>query len=281
MYDKSRMSLMTFPMLVDIALGSISIEDSMLVAKENGVPYIDVMRVGKKDIAKYRAAMKETGVRVYTYIASISFISSLASRNGSIRKNLETASALGAKYMMIVPYSATTRKKAQRLGPDRVKELMIEGFSEATRIGKEYDIRICVETTPHDISRLSGTQDCLDILNAVPELDFVFDTANMLPHGDEPLDAYEKLKGRIAHVHLKDVALIEQKRVSSFAERSADGRVMKCVVWGRGVIPVQELYERMLADGYSGCFAIEYAHPDAMRCRVDEHIKQLGRFFEE
>lgn len=282
MYDKSRLSLMTHPTLQDVFSRVMSIKDTLELAKANGIPYVDVMLVRtEKDIRKYQAAIAETGVKVYTYIGNVSFISSLGSRREKIIKNLNIAKALGAKYLMIVPYSGITYNRAVRLGRDKVKQLMIEGFTEAVELGKEYGIGICVETTPHVVSCVCGTQDCLDVLNAVPGLDFVFDTGNMLPNGDDPLEAYEALKGRISHVHLKDVVLIEKSKTSSFDERTPDGKVMKCVTWGQGIIPVQEIYERMIADGYEGCFAIEYARPEGKAsCKLEDHIPQLGKFFE-
>lgn len=282
MYDKSRLSLMTHPVLQDIFGKSMSVKDSLELAKANGIPYIDIMLVRtEKDVKKYQAAMAETGVKVYTYIANISFISGLRARRKKIIKNLDIAKALGAKYLMIVPYSGISYRRAMRLGREKVKQMMIDGFTEAVELGKEYGIGVCVETTPHDVSCICGTQDCLDVLNAVPELDFVFDTGNMLPHGDDPLEAYEALKGRISHVHLKDVVLIEKKKTSSFDERTPDGKVMKCVIWGQGIIPVQKIYDRMIADGYKGCFAIEYARPEGKAsCKLEDHIPQLGKFFE-
>lgn len=277
--DKSRLSLMTFPMAFDLWKRKMSIKDTLAVAGQAGIPCVDVMHVRKNQIDAYTSAMRQTGVQVYTYMITTSFLRNKWKWENDIRKGLKTASALGAKYLMIVPYDFLNRSKAMKLGRDAVKQCMIAGFRKAVELAKDSDISVCFETTPHDLSCLSGTEDCLDVLNAVPGLQFVFDTANMLPHGDDPVEAYEKLKGRISHVHLKDVILTAKGQNRGYAEIAADGRQMQVVVWGEGIIPVRELYDQMITDGYTGYFAIEYVHPDGGACGVEMHTKQLDRFF--
>ena len=278
--DKSRLSLMTFPMGGDVRNKNMTVRDTLLLAKQAGIPFVDLLNVPDEQIEAYVAAMNETGVRVYTYIIDTSFLDNLQTQRESILKGLQTAAVLQAKYLMIIPYVYRDALRAEPLDRQTVKQCMIEGFQQAVALGKEYGVRICFETTPHNISCLSGTQDCLDVLNAVPELDFVFDTANMLPHGDDPVEAYEALKRRISHVHLKDVQLVPCNDFYPYAELAADGRLMHCVVWGEGIIQVKALYEKMISDGYAGCFAIEYVHPGG-DCDLERHTRQLERFFVE
>lgn len=48
--DKSRLSLMTFPMGIDIFRRTMTIEESFRVASEAGIQYVDVMGVSKKKL---------------------------------------------------------------------------------------------------------------------------------------------------------------------------------------------------------------------------------------
>ena len=278
--DRSRLSLMTFPMDVDIWKKTMSVADIFRLAKQAKIPHVDVMNINKKDLELYCAAIQETGVRVYVYIMRVSFLGSCNKRNRAIEKGLKIADRLGAKYMMIVPYCFPDAYRAKKFGAAEVKKRMIEGFRYAVCRAKPLDIRVCFETTPHDASCLSGAQDCMDVLDAVSGLEFVFDTANMLPHGDDPLEAYEMLKDRISHVHLKDVVLRSEKHILPHSEHTPDGKQMKCVVWGTGIIPVFELYNRMIADGYQGQFAVEYVHPENGPCAIANHIQHLSSFFD-
>lgn len=65
-----------------------------------------------------------------------------------------------------------------------------------------------------------------------------------------------------------------------FGENTIDGKYMRCVVWGEGIIPAREIYRRMIADGYTEQFAIEYVHPDG-KCDKQGHVHQLNQFLEE
>ena len=278
--DQSRLSLMTFPMDIDLFKKTMSIRDILKLAQQAGIRNVDVMNVRERQIPQYLEAMEETDVQVYTYITQTSFLGSKKRRDKAIKASLETAKLLNAKYLMIVPYGFPDWYRARRIGREAVKQHMIDGFRKAVEMGQFFGIRVCFETTPHDASRLSSTQDCLDVLNAVDGLELVFDTANMLPHGDDPMEAYEALKGRISHVHLKDVVLEQRSKVLKHSEHTPDGKYMRCVIWGEGIIPVMEIYRRMIADGYTGQFAIEYVHPSG-KYDLEGHMHQLNQFMKK
>lgn len=277
--EPNRLSLMTFPMDVDIQKNTMSIEDILRLAQQAEIPTVDVMSVPVEQIGQYQDAIRQTGVSVYTYIMWTSFLGSRRRYRKDIAQQLKIAEALGAKYLMIVPYGSPDGYRSEALGREKVKQRMTEGFRSAVASAKKYGMRVCFETTPHALSCLSGAQDCLDVLQSVEGLEFVFDTANMLPTGENPQEAYEKLKGRISHVHLKDVVLMPWEHLPKHAEYTPDGKLMSAVVWGEGIIPVQSIYQKMLEDGYKGQFAIEYVHPQSGSDPA-AHAAQLDRFLQ-
>lgn len=276
--DVSRMSLMTFAMGLDILTRKITVEQSLLLAKECGVPSVDVMSVPKKKISIYQDAVQKTGIAIYCYITNISFFKSDDVIASAINRELQTAQQLGAKFLMIVPGGVSEIRQARRMDRTTVMKRMTHGFQMAVELSRSIGIKVCFETTPHDALCLSGTDDCRSVLDMIPDLGLVLDSANMLPHGDTTLNAYAHLKDRIVYVHLKDVSLIRRRTLLSTPERAADGRIMQCTVWGQGSIPVHALYEKMLEDGYTGRFAIEYIPPNVKRRNMDDHIRQLRRY---
>ncbi|MBP5726818.1 MAG: sugar phosphate isomerase/epimerase [Clostridia bacterium] len=279
---KGRMSLMTFNIDSDLACGAMEIMDVLHLAKDAGIPFVDLMNISPEDIPAYRSAMQETDVRAACYIASVDFLRQKEHWLPQLHTGLQAAAALSAQRMMIVPFSdGKDLRLAETMDREAVLARMTAGFTAAVEEGKKQGIPICFETTPHDILCLSGTDDCLRVLKAVPGLGLAFDTANMLPHGDDPIEAYEALKSSIVHVHLKDVALIDGKAGEAYWEKARDGRGMQCVVWGEGEIPVMEIYRRLLRDGYNGLFAIEYTHPEEQASGKDSHLEHLRRFFRE
>ena len=279
--NRDRLSLMTFNFALDILLRKMKVRDIIGLVREEGIPYVDLMRIKKGALPTYLSAMHENGIKAGCYIMSASFFADDAKIRSSLREELSTAKALSAQRMMIVPYAGSKDLRlAVSMGRETVIDKMIHGFGIAVQEGEKAGIPICFELTPHDELCLSGTKDCLRVLGEVDGLGLVFDTANMLPNGDDPLAAYEALKQYIVHVHLKDVALLEKQGENISLERSADGRVMRCVVWGDGVIPIKEIYRRLLSDGYAGLFAIEYSHPEKLVCGPDGHSAHLRRFLE-
>ena len=273
-----RFSLMTMNLAKELIRGSMTVEDTLRLAAEEGIPYVDVIRVSPKELGVYQKAMTATGVKVYCYICYVSLFSEEKTIRKALEKELCIARSLQAKKVMIVPYyPVVDHRKAKKLGREQTLETLVRGFQIAVAMGREYGLDVCFETTPQEDIRLSGTEDCRYVLERVPGLGLVLDTANMLPHGDEPLTAYEALKKYIVHVHLKDVTL-HKARPSPFPdERSADGRRMQLVAIGDGVIPVREIYRRMLVEGYEGVFSIEYARPKNGICTLQEHAEQIKK----
>lgn len=261
-----KISLMTFPMDIDVAMKKMTVRDILTVARENGIRYVDVMNLSGPRLREYQDASKETGVKPYCYIGSVSFFSQSEEKiRKALKEQLETAASLGAKLYMIVPVNPQKdRKICETLGKDRVQARLKRFFATAIALAENSGLRVCFETTPQDYVCLSGISDCRWILEQVPGLGLVYDTANMLPHGDDPVRYYQELKPYIVHVHAKDVLLTRPtwKDKLFHAEQTKDGAVMRCCISGQGVIPLKEILERVKQDGYMGFYALEYSHPE-------------------
>lgn len=277
--NKDRFTLMTFPFDMEIYKKKMTFADVLRVAANSGLRFVDIQGISSKKVPEYKTAIADTGVHIYCYIATISFFEEKNKILKQLEEEMQTAVALGATLFMIVPYKAMIdTRKAKRMGRSGTLNTMVKGFQLAVETGKKYSLTVCVETTPQDCICLSGTDDCKYVLERVSGLGLVFDTANMLPHGDNPLEAYEQLKQHIVHVHLKDVALKKPGFALWELELDNHGNQMECVVYGNGVIPVRELYERMLKDGYNGIFTLEYARPWNKVCDIETHVKQVQKF---
>lgn len=61
-------------------------------------------------------------------------------------------------------------------------------------------------------------------------------------------------------------------------ETTPEGKVMSPVALGKDCIPVREIYRKMEADGYTGTYALEYAHPEGRACGIEKHMAQVKRF---
>lgn len=276
-----RLSLMTFTIDVDIAMKKMTALKCLQMAADEGLKYVDVRSPSGRPLKAYSSAVKETGVKVLCYIAPVSFFSN---KDETIRKllvrHLKAAAALGARLFMIVPVNV--RKDARicrKLERTEIRQQLKKCFTLAVSLARDKSLTICFETTPQDYTCLSGTEDCRWVLDAVPDLKLVYDTANMLPHGDDPILYYEALKEHIVHTHLKDIRLTKETLWDRLfrAEKSSDGRVMKCCLSGEGVIPLREILSRMEADGYAGTYALEFSHPEKYPADFIQNTVRLRR----
>ena len=276
-----RLSLMTFTIDVDIAMKKMTALKCLQMAADEGLQYVDVRSPSGRLLKAYASAVKETGVKVLCYIAPVSFFSN---KEETIRKrlsrHLKDAAALDAKLFMIVPVNAQKDERfCKRLEKAEIRKRLKKYFTLAVSLAKDTDLTVCFETTPQDYACLSGTEDCRWVLEAVPDLKLVYDTANMLPHGDDPISYYEALKAHIVHTHLKDVCLTKATWKDRLfrAEKSRDGRVMKCCLSGEGVIPLREIVSRMEADGFSGTYALEFSHPEKYPADLKQNSARLRK----
>lgn len=263
--DNTKLSLMTFTLDIDMVMKKMTAVECLLLAKNAGIGAVDVMDPSEARLREYQAAAEQTGVRPLCYIGTVSFFCGHADKiRNTLARQLAAAQQLGAKLYMIVPMDVRRdEKRCRKLGKEQVRDCLRRYFSMAVSMAEGTGIRVCFETTPRDYTGLSGTEDCRWILRQVPELGLVYDTANMLPHGDDPLAYYEALKDRILHVHVKDVALrpATWKDKLFHSEMAKSGEVMTCCVPGRGIIPLRQILTRMEQDGYAGTYALEYSHP--------------------
>ena len=94
----------------------------------------------------------------------------------------------------------------------------------------------------------------LRFLQGCPALSACFDTGNFLPAGEEVLEAWEALKGRVGHVHLKTGP-------GRGGGRPAHGALPS----GAGALPLAKAVELIRAQGYDGAYTLEfYDSPDTL-----------------
>lgn len=102
---------------------------------------------------------------------------------------------------------------------------------------------------------------CLEVLEGAnsPDLKFTFDNGNFLYGDDRPTQVFDMFKDRIAHVHIKDLALCEpddQPRLRSIAGTGYWG----CTI-GHGEAEVADTVKLLKACGYDGWLSLEVGGP--------------------
>ncbi len=171
------------------------------------------------------------------------------------QKHIETALRVGAGRVLVVPgfLKGLEAKWMQRKMSDaqKIEDFMShnrkimrmkEGLSYIAKLGQEKGVVVTVEDFDDMNSPLSGMHGIHWFLKQVPQLKYTLDTGNYLFYEESVLEAFELLKGRIAHVHCKDRQ--EEDNAS--------------VVVGMGYIPFEEILKGLKLLDYEGYLAIEH-----------------------
>lgn len=130
--------------------------------------------------------------------------------------------------------------------PEDGRRMIADGLEACLPAAQEAGVTLAIEDFGVAPTLQCSAEHCLEILDAVPGLAFVFDTGNFYFCGEEPLGNMPSLAGRTCHLHLKDW-------VKSDSPQIAD--VSGCPV-GAGIIPNDEVIRRFLKAGV-GSFSLE------------------------
>lgn len=209
----------------DAQNGKLGADTLCRIVKESGMDEIDIAQTDVEIYGKEAllAAMKAYGIRCGCLSVSTA---------EDVNAGPVLAKEMGAPYLMIVPESAEV--------PDAC-------LAKAVELAKTYGIRVIFENAPDPHMFLSSAENCKAVLDRVPGLDFAFNTANFRAADKESdvFAAYELLKDRIVRIHVKDIRV--------------NGNAVRTVFPGSGVIPVEEILQRSIQDGFDSTYAVEYA----------------------
>ena len=162
--------------------------------------------------------------------------------------------------------------KARRLmvpiplpGESGYRRFLLDGLA---RFEAEEGVVVAVENMP--VKHLLGLEldiyalNRIDFLATLPHL--TLDTTHLGTRGLDPLAVYERLKERVAHVHLSDFKETEH------------------LLPGDGHLPLGQLLERLAGDDYQGAVTVELG-PEALHAedetRVKERLRQAVVFCRE
>lgn len=171
------------------------------------------------------------------------------------RRHIELAADVGADRILVVPgflhgFEAC-RMQSNMKSPQTVAKWfsgnkkianMKQGLRDIVTLGREKGVVVTVEDFDDVHSPLSGMYGIHWFLEEVPGLRYTLDTGNFLFYEENVLDAWELLKGKVAHVHCKDRALESNASVQT----------------GSGRMPIKELVEALKLQEYDGYLAVEH-----------------------
>ena len=155
------------------------------------------------------------------------------------RRCLDQAVRYGVPRVMVVPSSFTK-------GGDEEAEFakVITSMKMFVEEGRKRGITITVEDFGGTSNPCSHAKYLKRLLDEIPGLGFALDSGNLYyaGRGESIVDMMHYAKGRIAHVHLKDMSREDNH---------------KYVTMGLGAVPNEEVVKTVSASGYDGWYTLE------------------------
>lgn len=183
----------------------------------------------------------------------------LLSRGDGLGPAVEVAAALGAPHLRVFapPYA----------GGDVAAELGALASTLAAAAGRcdAAGVRLLVELSPGTL--LPGPAWLLRLADrGDPGVGVVYDPGSMLMEGHvRPPLAVAALAGRVAHVHVKDVA----------PRRGPAGWRWAHVPLGRGMVPWPEVCAALAGAGYEGWFVVDHLGGEATSEQLRSDVAAL------
>lgn len=167
---------------------------------------------------------------------------------------LEAARFLGADKLLVIPgFFAPGDGPEER---ERQTKSMIDCINRLADKAAGYGVSLVIEDFDSDRVSYCSAQEMRRFLDGCPGLSCCFDTGNFRYAAGDELEAYELLKDRIAHVHLKDRAYTQQN--DEYGITAADGQKLYPCPVGNGDLNLAEVMSRLKRDGYTGVYTVEH-----------------------
>ncbi|MDO4622717.1 MAG: TIM barrel protein [Eubacteriales bacterium] len=168
---------------------------------------------------------------------------------------VQAAVDLSCEKIMLVP----GRKEGSR---EELAQAMIESFTAYVKEADKYGITCVIEDDPCVQIPLCTREEMHRYFDSVPNLQMVYDTANMLLVNDDPIAYYREFLSYIKHMHIKDIRPIDE--VVEYADVSIDGTTMLNSSHGTGVIDFAALFREFGKTQYDGTMALEFVPREDM-----------------
>ncbi|MFD2255598.1 sugar phosphate isomerase/epimerase family protein [Luteolibacter algae] len=210
-------------------------------------------------------AAKENGLAVNSsHIDVNTIVKAKDAELGEFKKNVDLAHSIGLSHF-VIPYVP----EPLRTNLDGYKALA-EKFNQAAQISKQAGIQLCYHNHNFEFQPMEGGQNGYDIFIAEfsPEMMFEIDVFWVKAAGQEPLELIEKLKGRVAQLHLKD--LKKGIEIPTYGKLPEDA--FKEI--GNGMIPMEPIMAAAQAAGVKHCHVEQDQSPHPIES-IQESMRHL------
>ena len=248
-------------------------EEIMDMVQEAGYKAVDVTSLETESLGTdfILEVLQSHRLRVSSYIHFGQFAAmdadGLESRIELAKQGADIACRLETDVFMLVPQADAD---IENHTPEQIRGQMIRHWKEIAPYAKAKGLHVVVEDTPDLKLHFCKSDEVKAVLDAVPELELVYDSGNMILVEEDPAGYLETFKNRIGYVHLKDMR--KAPAGSMMVDLAKDGTPLSTAPTGTGLIGLQEVIERLIEIGYQGGMTVEFFVDDDR-----EYLKSLKR----
>ncbi len=224
-------------------------EEALSRARSLGIEGVDINFDAGEDPCALKKRLDAAGLEAVSLYSRFRFGESPEEEHA--HRFADAASYLGAQRLLCIPGFLESDS-------DRIAQLerMRENLRALCVYARERGITVTLEDFDRDSAPYADTRGLLYFLDAIPELGLTFDTGNFRFAGEDVCAAYDALRGRIVHVHLKDRAA--DGVWGGPATISRTGELLYPCAAGSGMLPLGAVIRRLRQDGYTGFVTIEH-----------------------
>lgn len=235
-------------------------EEMMELVAETGYEAVDMtsFEVSILGLEKMTSILGKYHLKISSYIYFEQFAAmdedGFEERVARAKQAVDDAISMGTKVLMLVP---TAQENITEYTPEEIRAQMIRHWIAVAAYAQEKGIHPVVEDTPDLRLHFCTAKEVKEVLDAVPGLELVYDSGNMVLVGDDPVAYYDTFAERTGHIHLKDMRLASKADMA--ADVALDGTKMTCAPTGTGMVDLKEVMRHVRDHGYEGYLTVEFA----------------------
>ena len=184
------------------------IDGQIAAMSRNGLNGLEIRGVDGQNISdisvekarEVRRKLDDAGLTVWSMGSPIGKIGiesdGFAAHLDKLRHTLVLADVLGAKNLRMFSFYMPGDRAAEFRGK------VIDQMGQMLRAAEGSGVALCHENEKGIYGDMADR--CLDLLNTFPQLEGIFDPANFIQCGQDTIDAWKLLRGRIKYLHIKD-----------------------------------------------------------------------------
>ena len=255
--------LLPVSFFAELKSGAMSLAECARLAAAAGARGLDLSPAILADLdaatlKRVRTDVEAAGLEIGMLVAYPDFTHPDASarrrESGRVRELIGAAAELGAQFVRL-----TAGQAHPETGREEGTDWAVEGLLGALEAGREHGVQLVLEN--HSKPSVWTYPDFawpadifLDVARRTEgtELGILFDTANPVARGDDPLNLLNAVADRVRYVHASDTLA---------------GGVFEPVLLGTGAVPFDAIFARLKNQGYNGWISVEEVSrsgPDAV-----------------